>query len=190
MNNELEKRYSSQACEILTLANVFHPRNLKQENSGQAQQLAKFYGIHHELVANQFILLSNSHAIKCWKDTYEEFLKMKEKAEHEASAKTTTSWLCLPTLLKVFGENSMSDMYPDLYELVRIVATLPATVASCDEQAHSKVKIVNNYLRASMSDDRLEHLVHISIERDFADKIELDTLVDAFKTAKNRKLPL
>ena len=40
------------------------------------------------------------------------------------------------------------------------------------------------------SDDRLERLVHISIERDIADKIELDTLVDTFRLAKNRKLPL
>ena len=41
-----------------------------------------------------------------------------------------------------------------------------------------------------MSDERLENLVHISIERDIADKIELDTLVDAFRLANNRKLPL
>jgi hypothetical protein len=40
-----------------------------------------------------------------------------------------------------------------------------------------------------MSDKHLENLVHISIERDIADKIELDTLVDTFRLA-NRKLPL
>ena len=96
--------------------------------------------------------------------------------------------VCLPTFLKVFGENLISNLYPDLFDVVKIIATLPATVASC-ERAHSKVKIVNNYLRASMSDDRLESLVHISIESDIADKIELDTL-DTFRLAKNRKLPL
>ena len=73
--------------------------------------------------------------------------------------------------------------------MVKIVATLPATVASC-ERAHSKVKIIYNYLRASMSDERLENLVHISIERDVADKIELNTLVDTFRLASNRKVPL
>ena len=90
---------------------------------------------------------------------------------------------------KVFAENLISNLYPDLFDVVKIIATLPVTVASC-ERAHSKVKIINNYLRASMSDDRLENLVHINIERDIADKIELDTLVDTFRLAKNRKLPL
>jgi len=41
-----------------------------------------------------------------------------------------------------------------------------------------------------MSDDRLENLVQISIERDMADRIELDSLVDKFKAAGSRKLPL
>ncbi len=66
---------------------------------------------------------------------------------------------------------------------------LPVTVASC-ERAHSKVKLKNTYVRASMSDDRLENLIKISIERDIAEKIELDNLVDAFKTKTNRKPPL
>ena len=96
--------------------------------------------------------------------------------------------VCVPTFLKVFGENLISNLYPDLFDVVKIIATLPATVAFC-ERAHSKVNIINNYLCASMSYDRLESLVHISIESDIADKIELDTLVDTFRLAKNR-MPL
>ena len=114
---------------------------------------------------------------------------MKEKADNDPLTKAPETWLCLPTLLKVFGENLMSKLYPKLFDVVEIVATLPATVATC-ERARSKVKIINSYLRASMSDDRLERLLHISIERDTADKIESDTLVDTFRLAKNRKLPL
>ena len=189
MHNELERRFSSKACEILSLANVFHPKYFKEENSHQAQKLAKFYGIDPDVVVNQFILFSKSREIKVWKEKYEDFLKMKEKANNDPLTKAPETWLCLPTLLKVFGENSISNLYPDLFEVVKIVATLPATVASC-ERALSKVKIINNYLRASMSDQRLENLVHISIERDIADKIELDTLVDTFRLASNRKLPL
>jgi hypothetical protein len=103
--------------------------------------------------------------------------------------KAPETWLCLQTLLKVIGENSNSNLYPDQFDLVKIFATLPATVASC-ERAHSKVKIIDNYLRASTSDERVENLVHISIERDIADKIELNTLVDTFRLASNRELPL
>ena len=91
--------------------------------------------------------------------------------------------------LLVFGENGRHLLYPSLYEVIQIVATLPVTVASC-ERAHSKVKLVSNYLRASMADDRLENLVRIRIERDISNKIELCRLMDIFKTTDQRKLLL
>ena len=37
---------------------------------------------------------------------------------------------------------------------------------------------------------RLEHLIKVSIERDIADKIELDNLFELFETSGNRKLAL
>lgn len=187
--NELEKRFSSKACEILSLANVFHPRNLNDVGVESARKLAKIYGFDSETVVLQFALFSKSSEIDSWKKEYQEWMKLKEKALGESSAKKPETWLCLPTLLKVFSKNHLDKLYPELYELVKVVATLPVTVASC-ERAHSKVKIINNYLRASMSDERLENLVLISIERDIADKIELDSLLETFKLAKNRKLPL
>ena len=134
------KEVSSKACEILSLANVFHPRYFKEENSGQAKQLAKFYGIDPDVVANQFILFySKSREFKVWKQKYEESLKMKEKADNDPLTKAPETWLCLPTLLKVFGENLMSKLYPELFDVVEVVATLPATVVTC-ERAHKKLK--------------------------------------------------
>ena len=41
-----------------------------------------------------------------------------------------------------------------------------------------------------MSPDRLKDLVQISSERDIANNIELSNLVEIFKLAKPRKLPL
>ena len=51
--------------------------------------------------------------------------------------------------------------------------------------AHSKVKTISTNLPASMSDERLEHLIKVSIERDIANKIELDSLFELFKTSRN-----
>ena len=56
--------------------------------------------------------------------------------------------------------------------------------------AHSKVEIINTNLHASMSDERLEHLIKVSIEGDIANKIELDSLFELFKTSGNWKLAL
>ena len=55
---------------------------------------------------------------------------------------------------------------------------------------HSKAKILNNYLRSSMSSDRREDLVQISSERDIADTVELETLVDVFKLKSQRRMKL
>ena len=70
-----------------------------------------------------------------------------------------------------------------------MVATFPATAASC-ERIHSRINIINNYLRAAMLPERLEDLVQISTECDIADKIELEKLVEVFRLANHRKIPL
>ena len=97
--------------------------------------------------------------------------------------------MCLPTLLKLFGQNNLHHLYTDLFRMIVIVATLPVTVGSC-ERAHSKVKLINNYLRVTMSSERLEDLVEISCERDISDSITLDRMDEAFKLAGKRRLKL
>ena len=62
-------------------------------------------------------------------------------------------------------------------------------MASC-ERTHIKVKILNHYLRSSMSSDRLEGLVQISSERDIADTMEFETSVDVFKLKSQRRIKL
>ena len=62
-------------------------------------------------------------------------------------------------------------------------------MASC-ERTHSKVKILNHYPRSSMSSYRLEDFVEISGEREIADTIELQNMVDVFKLKSQRKIKL
>ena len=146
---------------------------------------------------SQFLLFCSTNEAKAWKQKYESHLKerketvQKKQTNPEEKVKMSDPWICLPNLLKVFSKNGLAEVYPRLYEVVRIIAILPVTVVSC-ERAHSKVKLVNNYLRASMASDRLQDLIRISIERDIAEKIELDTLMINFKTSGNkiRKIPL
>lgn len=187
--SELEKRFSSDACKLLSDASVLHPTKFDETNVEKVASIAEWYGFKSEMAANEFVLLSKSNEVASWKKEYFDYVKEKETAENNQITKKPQAWLCLPTLLNVFKTNSLHNLYPNIFNVVKVVATLPVTVASC-ERAHSKIKIINNYLRASMSDDRLENLVQISIERDMADRIELDSLVDKFKAAGSRKLPL
>ena len=86
--------------------------------------------------------------------------------------------------LKLFEQNILHHLYTDLFRMIVIVATLPVTVASC-ERTHSKVKLINNFLRVTMSSERLENLIRISCERDISDSITLDRMFEALSLQEN-----
>ena len=181
---ELKKRFSNKACELMLNAAAFHPRHLSPESLPKVEAIATFYKLDSNRVGQQYVLFSRSQQCRDWIEEY----RQHQKDLEEKSAKLKP-WMCLPSLLHVFSKNDLSTLYGDLFRTITIVATLPVTVASC-ERTHSKVKIINSYLRAAMLPERLEDLVQISSERDIADSIELSKLVDVFKLANNRKLLL
>jgi hAT family C-terminal dimerisation region len=57
-----------------------------------------------------------------------------------------------------------------------LLLTLPVTVATC-EQSFSKLKLIKNYLRSTMSAERLSDLAMLSIENERAKKLEISKLV-------------
>ena len=184
MLSELNKRFSDQACEMMSHAAAFHPRNLSPASVPKIEAIAKFYKLDSNRAGQQFLLFSRSLYCREWIGEYDRYQKdLKERKDK------VKPWMCLPSLLDVFSKNDLHNLYADLLRVITIVATLPVTVASC-ERTHSKVKIINNYLRAAMSPDRLEDLVQISSERDIADNIKLSKLVEVLKAANHRKLLL
>ncbi|XP_028416041.1 uncharacterized protein LOC114539612 [Dendronephthya gigantea] len=147
---------ANQPCEMISLSATFHPRNLTEENVPKVEKIAQFYKRSSHRVGQQFLLFSKSKQCDDWKNAYKkhknQVKERKEKGLNENSP--VTPWVCLPSLLDVFSDDDLHHLYPDLFEVIKIVATLPVTVASC-ERTHSKVKIINNYLRAAMSPERL-----------------------------------
>ena len=92
-------------------------------------------------------------------------------------------------LLNFIHAYSLEDVYPNIEIALRLFLTLPVTVASC-ERSFSKLKLVKNYLRSSMGQDRLSGLSVISIEYDIARELNYDDVVDDFAHAKARKVHL
>lgn len=90
-------------------------------------------------------------------------------------------------LLNFIHEYSLQGVYPNIEIALRLFLTLPVTVASC-ERSFSKLKIVKNYLRSSMGQERLSGLSIISIEYGIATKINYDDAVNDFALAKARKV--
>lgn len=65
--------------------------------------------------------------------------------------------------------------------------TFPTTSAEC-KKSFSKLKIIKNYLRNSIAEDRLSDLTILSIESELVSTIDYDSAIDSFAEKKSRKV--
>jgi hypothetical protein len=79
-----------------------------------------------------------------------------------------------------------ADCYPNVSIAYRILLTVPVTVASA-ERSFSKLKLLKNYLRSTMSQERLNGLAMCTIERGILDSIDLSTVLDDFASRNARR---
>ena len=78
------------------------------------------------------------------------------------------------------------DCYPNISVTYRILLTVHVTVASA-ERSFSKLKLLKNYLRSTMLQDRLNGLVMCCIEKDILDNIDLDIVLNDFASRNARR---
>ncbi|XP_057805079.1 uncharacterized protein LOC131020345 [Salvia miltiorrhiza] len=79
-----------------------------------------------------------------------------------------------------------ADCYPNVSIAYRILLTVPVTVASA-ERSFSKLKLIKTYLRSSMSQERLNGLAILAIEKDMLEHINIDVIINDFASAKARR---
>lgn len=84
-------------------------------------------------------------------------------------------------------KNNLCTTFFDVLSACIIYLTLPVTVASA-ERSFSKLKLIKNYLRNNMSQDRLSNIAVLNIEKDVAAKIKLDHVINTFANSKARKV--
>jgi hypothetical protein len=63
---------------------------------------------------------------------------------------------------------------------------MPMTVASA-ERSFSKLKLLKNYLRSTMSQQRLNGLTTLCIEKQLLDEIDIETIIDDFASRNVRR---
>ena len=80
-----------------------------------------------------------------------------------------------------------SDVCPNLSTAIRILMTLASSVASC-ERSFSKLKLIKNYLRSTMAQNRLSSLALMSVESTILDNIDMNDIVDSFAAKKGRRI--
>jgi lysozyme family protein len=70
--------------------------------------------------------------------------------------------------------------YPAISAMLQIFATLPVTTAT-GERSFSALKYLKNYLRSTMTEDRLNGLAHLYINRDI--ELEYGKVIEEFGTS-------
>jgi hypothetical protein len=81
--------------------------------------------------------------------------------------------------MEIFEYVKRMDSYPNVSIAYRILFTIPVTVASA-ERSFSKLKLLKNYLRSTMSQERLNGLATLCIEKKLLDEIDVNKIIDEF----------
>jgi len=79
-------------------------------------------------------------------------------------------------------------IFPNLYKLLQVALTIPVSSASC-ERSFSVMRRIKTWLRNSMSNDRFSNLSLLHIERDLANNITSEEVLNIF-AQKSRRLNL
>ena len=106
------------------------------------------------------------------------------KSKIEKLSKATIKDLAEMLIVK---HSSIMTSVPDVVTVFKIFLTLPVTVASA-ERSFSKLKLIKNYMRGTMLQDRLSGLSILSIENERARNLDLSEIVKQFaeKNARRR----
>ena len=89
-------------------------------------------------------------------------------------------------LLNLLTEYKLCELFPNVCISLRILLTIPATVASA-ERSFSKLKLIKNYLRSTLSQTRLVDLARLSIESSISRQVDFDSVIRNFAHKKARK---
>ena len=76
--------------------------------------------------------------------------------------------------------------YPNVSIAYKILLTIPVIVAST-ERSFFKLKMLKFYLQSTMSQERLNGLIILRIEKDMLEQIDYENIIDEFASQTARK---
>ncbi len=168
MLNELNRRFSSKNCEIMTGIQTLNPTSDAFLKEKSLFPFARMYESNIEDLGHEL-------------HQFRRILERKIQSGMQKPSSVVELALFIEPYKEVFFE---------LFKLCKIAVSIPVSTASC-ERSFSALKLVKTYLRSTMSDDRLSNLGVLSIESRRAKALNLDEFADLFaKKHKNRRIQL
>jgi hypothetical protein len=101
-----------------------------------------------------------------------------DKSDHADSSAVISLWIH-QTFLQPYRLLHGLSSFPALATLYKLLLTVSVTSASA-ERAMSKVKLVKTRLRSTMTDEYFSSLLLIASEKDLADKLSCDDIINRF----------
>lgn len=112
------------------------------------------------------------------------------KLEIKGAVRSFPTHISSPSeMLDCIYKGDTLDMYLNLSIALRVLLTLPVTVAS-GERSLSSLKLIKTYLRSTMSQDRLSALAVFSIEHEVRKSLDMESVIARFAEANACKVRL
>jgi hypothetical protein len=97
-------------------------------------------------------------------------------------------------IIQLLNESGMTDIFKEVYRLLCLIVTIPSTSCSA-ERSFSALKRIKTYLRNSTSQERLNSLALMSIEKKLLNDLIVSTpfhedIIDKFAALKDRRIDL
>ena len=171
---ELNSRFNDGAVELLMLSSALEPKdNFKLFNAGLIYSLAEKFYPGDFTAQEMHYLRSQLEHYKCDVLCHESFQNI-----------STISELCQRLV-----ETNKSQNYNLIDRLIRLILTLPVSTATT-ERSFSAMKLIKTAIRNKIEEDFLADSMIVYIERELAENIDSDSIIDEFYSLKNRRAQL
>lgn len=102
--------------------------------------------------------------------------------------------LNIESMLKYFVEYNFREIFPEVFKLIVLIATIPVTSTSV-ERHFSCLKRIKTHSRNSMKNERLSSLALISIEKELFSTLQksddfTENIINKFSLIKDRRINL
>lgn len=169
---DISSRFSNKTFSVCRLS-ILLPYHIRKEPVDSiAESINEIYGDYKDLLTQEHGFVTKdqlSAEIDLWRQKW-------VKSENK-----------IPTDMKDVLHFCSEVIYPLVSDLLIIFFVMPISIASA-ERSFSTLKLIKNYLRNSMSQDRLNGLALLNIHRDI--NINIDELIDRFAALHDRRIIL
>jgi hAT family C-terminal dimerisation region len=176
---ELNHRFSSEACELLSKVPFLDPVNNFESYALNQKEIVG--------LAAMYTADFREMDLTALKKELTEFVMFTEDEENATVFEPVKS--NLKQLSVAFCKHKLVSVFPQLFKLIRLVLTLPISTAST-ERAFSAMKILKTRLRTTMGDDWLVDLMVIYVERAVAKSLDIKDIVNFFMSMSARRVQI